>query len=542
MQLPEIQNYTEYLFRAAMKKCGNLNDAEDLTQEVLLAALQYPKEIMDIKSWLSMVLNHKYYDMLRRKYKLPTVSIDLVPEEAEPWETSEIDDRPDATSVRREVAYLADKYRMVIVRHYLNGEKVQDIADSLGVPKGTVLSRLSGGRELMRRGFDEMKSYEKQSYQPERLDIGCHGSQGFHNEPWSLVANDLIKQNILIVAYNEPLTVVEIARALGIPTAYVESAVRDLAESELMKQVGNKYFTDFMITKPEQLLKGLDAEISLTDTHYAEILKNVNEYLKDLRAPEFLSQLVEVKRNKLEYYFILHLFSSALYTATQRIVPSKEEYPQRPDGGRWIANGNQFPLDFDFDTYRFRKYCYGGERRSYDENYLGSKSIHLHLYDTQPDLNKYEHGPVEMHDDTLVKLLYIISRGIPFEHTGFETMYLEDIPHLTECGILGSVDGKPLVNLPMMTPDEYNMLDKIRIEHMYRMADLFEPWLRKIFPHLKIDIPKHLAGRVAEFRQYSCYAIPMAFMKKAIAEGDFDAKDATPPMVFVVDDQNKNLR
>lgn len=47
---------------------------------------------------------------------------------------------------------------------------------------------------------------------------------------------------------------------------------------------------------------------------------------------------------------------------------------------------------------------------------------------------------------------------------------------------------------------------------------------------------------IAEFRQYSCYAIPMAFMKKAIESGDFDAKEATPPMVFVVDNENKNIR
>ncbi|NLA77856.1 MAG: RNA polymerase sigma factor [Clostridiales bacterium] len=313
MQLPEIQKYTEYLFRVALKKCGNLTDAEDLTQEVLLAALQYPREISDIKSWLSMVLNHKYYDMLRRRYKLPTVSIDLIPEEAEPWETPETNDRPNAVSVRREVAYLADKYRTVIVRHYLNGEKVQDIADSLGVPKGTVLSRLSGGREQMRRGFDEMESCEKQSFQPEKLEISCNGCSGFRGEPWSLVANDLMKQNILIVAYPEPLTVVEIARALGIPTAYVESAVCDLTESELMKQVGNKYFTYFMITKPEKLLKGLEAEIALAETHYPEILKNINEYLNDLRAQGFLSQLTEAKRKKLEYYLILHLGTSSYF-------------------------------------------------------------------------------------------------------------------------------------------------------------------------------------------------------------------------------------
>ena len=101
---------------------------------------------------------------------------------------------------------------------------MQDIAESLGVPKGTVLSRLSSGREQIRKGFDEMELYERQSYQPERLEVSCNGFQGFHDEPWSLVANDLMKQNILIIAYQQPLTMVEIARALGIPTAYVENA------------------------------------------------------------------------------------------------------------------------------------------------------------------------------------------------------------------------------------------------------------------------------------------------------------------------------
>ena len=195
MHYNEIENYTKYLFSLAMQKCQNLQEAEDLTQDVLLAALSYTADIGNIKAWLSSVLNHKYYDMLRRKYKIPTVSIDIVPEESEPFVDAEIENRPCADAVRREVAYLAKKYREVIVRHYLQGEKVQHIADDMGIPKGTVLSRLSTGREQIRKGFDEMENYEKQSYQPERLEISYHGRQGFHEEPWSLVANDLMKQN-----------------------------------------------------------------------------------------------------------------------------------------------------------------------------------------------------------------------------------------------------------------------------------------------------------------------------------------------------------
>lgn len=538
----EINNYVEYLFALALHKCRNLQDAEDLTQDTLLAAYQYLHrggEIANIKYWLTSTLSHKWNDKLRKKYRLPTVSIDMIPDDVE--DDVKVDG-PTAEEVRREVAYLAKLQREVIVRHYLQGEKVQSIADELGVPKGTVLSRLSSGREQMRKGFEEMEKYDKQSYRPERLDVSCHGCQGFHDEPWSLVANDMMKQNILIAAYKKPITVVEISKALGIPTAYVETAVNDLLKSELMAKSGNKVFTDFMITTPEQLLRGLDVEIDLVERNYHVLLKFINEYLDELGALTLVNSLSECKQKKLKYYFILHLFSHAIYVATQRIIPSKEEYPVRPDGGRWIAVGSRYPEDFDFNNYRFGKYCYGGERGTYWERFLNSKSIDLKVYDTQPDLNLYQHGPIEINDDNLAKLLYIISREIPFDNTGFNLMFCEDIPHLIKCGVLGEDNGKLFVNLPMLTPNEYKLLDEIRSKYMMRLADILEPLLREVFPKLKINIPKHLEGRVAEFRQYSCYAIPMAFFKRAITLGDFDDKDATPPMVFVVDDENKNIR
>lgn len=538
----EINNYVEYLFALALHKCGDLHDAEDLTQDTLLAAYQYIRrggEITNIKYWLTSTLSHKWNDKLRKKYKLPTISIDIIPDDVE--DDVKVDG-PTAEEVRREVAYLAKLQREVIVRHYLQGEKVQSIADELGVPKGTVLSRLSSGREQMRKGFEEMENYDKQSYKPERLDVSCHGCQGFHDEPWSLVANDLMKQNILIAAYDNPITIVEISKTLGIPTAYVETAVNDLLKSELMAKSGNKVFTDFMITTPEQLLRGLDIEIELVETNYQTLLKFIDEYLDELETLLLVNSLSECKQKKLKYYFILHLFSHAIYVATQRIIPSKEEYPVRPDGGRWIAVGSRYPEDFDFITYRMGKYCYGGERVAYWERFLNSKSIDLKIYDTQPDLNLYQHGPIELSDDNLAKLLYIISRKIPFDNTGFNLMFCEDIPHLIQCGVLGESNGKVFVNIPMLTPDEYKSLDDICLKYMKRLANILEPLLREVFPKLKIQIPKHLEGHVAEFRQYPCYAIPMAFIKKAIKLGDFDDTDATPPMVFVVDDENKNIR
>lgn len=533
----EISNNIEYLFSVALKKSGNLTDAEDLTQEVLLAALSYLNRggvITNMPSWLSSTLNHKWNDKLRKKYKLPTISIDVVADELE--EEFALD-RPSAEEVRREVAYLAKLQRDVIVKHYLQGAKVQAVADELGVSKGTVLSRLSSGREQMRKGLESMEQYEKQSYTPERLDISCHGTPGLHDEPWSLVADDLMKQNILIIAYDKPVTAVEIAKALGIPTPYIEKAVDDLVKSQLMCRVGNKVFTDFIIASPDQLLKGLDEQIELSERNYERIwalLKNLSDEIKTFA---WYNTMGERERVILEYYTILDVFTRGIYTATKMIIDVTEEYPERPDGGAWIAQGNRYPMDFDFDNYRFSKYCYGGERRVYWENFLSSKSIDLHVYDTQPDLNKYEHGPVEIHDDNLCKLLYIIYQGIPFDAIGFNLMFVKDIPHLVECGVLRYDDNKPKVAIPVISKIQYNELWQVVLKHMKLIADILETPLRNAFPKLEIEIPKHLEGRIAEFRKYSCYALPMAVIKKAISNEDFlkDVDYPTPPMVLVIE-------
>jgi len=544
MHITNMEQHMNTLFSAALGKCGNFQDAEDLTSEVLLAALNYPKEIRDIKAWLSMVLNHKYYDMLRRKYKLPTVSIHVLSEDGiyppfyEPAfaDSKESVDTPSPEEIRREVAYLSVKYRDVIVRHYLKGEKVQDIANSLGIPKGTVLSRLSTGREQMKKGFDSMERFEKQSYQPERLDLSCNGTPGLHDEPWSLVANDLLKQNILIAAYEKPVTCVEIALALGIPTAYIENAVSDLVTSELMHQSGNKVFTDFIITTPEQVLTGLEAQISFSKENFSAIWGYLNAYLHKLRETTLPYELPEGEQYKLEYYFLLYLFDHGSFRTMQKLLPSKEEFPFRPDGGRWIAMGNRYPTNFDFSSYKAAKYCYGGRRYAGREQLLGANSVTLYVYDTQPDLNKYEQGQFGVRDEMLMKLLYIISRDIPFQSTGLDPLLLQSIPHLTDCGILCMKEDKPEVAIPILTKAQYQELTALSAPYITGFVELLEPLLRPVLPEFKLPLPAHLKNRVAEYRTYTWYALPIAIIKEAITRGEFPMEHHVPPMVLVIED------
>ena len=107
-------------FSAALKKCSNFSDAEDLTQETLCCYFQYKKPVDEPVAWLKTVMYRKYYDLLRRKYRLPTVSFDIVPEFSESFcdynnDYDSEQNRPGEEEIRREVAYLSEKYREVIV-------------------------------------------------------------------------------------------------------------------------------------------------------------------------------------------------------------------------------------------------------------------------------------------------------------------------------------------------------------------------------------------------------------------------------------------
>lgn len=246
--------------------------------------------------------------------------------------------------------------------------------------------------------------------------------------------------------------------------------------------------------------------------------------------------LDEQKQDNLAYYYILHIFATGIYTALKQIIPDTEIFPHRPDGGSWIAIGRRYPENFDWVSYKKWEYVFGGERRAYWENFLGAKSIHLHVYDTQPNLNKYEHGPIEIHDDNLSKLIYIIDKDIPFEAIGFNALFLEDIPHLVECGILRMQNGRPRPAVPIISKAQFEEMNGLRMQYTQKLAGWMDAPMRGILPEFKLEIPKHLEGRIAKFRQYQFYDTVMAVIKEVDAQGTFLKNTNVPaPMVLVVD-------
>ena len=253
MKSNDIIEYYDYLMRLAMLKCNSQADAEDLVGDTMLAAFSYirsGKTIEYPKTWLTNTLYHKYNDTLRKKYRAPvTVYLDerfcVFDEEDDCYSTS-----AEAAEVRKELNYLAYITREVMIRFYYGNQSIAVIAKSLGIPEGTVKSRLYAGRSQMKKGLKTMELRE--NHLPGHLYLSFGGEEGLKNEPVSLVENDLIAQNLLIIAYEKPLTISELSRTIGIPAAYIEPVVNKLVDGELMiKTEGGKIYSDFIITNAQ---------------------------------------------------------------------------------------------------------------------------------------------------------------------------------------------------------------------------------------------------------------------------------------------------
>ena len=152
------RTHGRFLYTVAYRLTGKDDDARDLVQEVLLRlhrglATYRPGSL---EGWLSRITTNVFLDGVRRRQRRPT---DLLPEEPERAERVLPATKPaeeafqDATlsaDIQRALDELPVEFRAAVVLCDVAGLPYQEIATSLGVPVGTVRSRIHRGRALLR--------------------------------------------------------------------------------------------------------------------------------------------------------------------------------------------------------------------------------------------------------------------------------------------------------------------------------------------------------------------------------------------------------
>ena len=151
-------------YRLAQWLTGNAYDAEDVVQDAALRAFRGIKSFgaVNARAWsLTIVRNTAYSWLLKNKSKAVVFTDDLSPAEQQELEHQGLNGarvetpeeialfKADAEDVQRALAQLPAHFREVIVLREINQLNYRDIAEITNVPIGTVMSRLSRGRQLL---------------------------------------------------------------------------------------------------------------------------------------------------------------------------------------------------------------------------------------------------------------------------------------------------------------------------------------------------------------------------------------------------------
>jgi RNA polymerase sigma-70 factor (ECF subfamily) len=150
-----VRRHREGVVNVVYRMCGDANLAEDVAQEAFIRAWQHLHSYRPqspFRNWVYRIATNLALDVLRRERE--TVDIDalaLAASDNGPEAVAEGEERGER--VRQAVMALPPASRAVLVLREYDGFSYREIADALGIPMGTVMSRLNYARNRLRESL-----------------------------------------------------------------------------------------------------------------------------------------------------------------------------------------------------------------------------------------------------------------------------------------------------------------------------------------------------------------------------------------------------
>jgi RNA polymerase sigma-70 factor, ECF subfamily len=145
-EIPRLRRYARALTR------NNEQAADDLVQECLVRGLSKQHlwaEGTDLRAWLFTIMHNQFVNVVRRSVR-EGAPVQISDAELPLTRAPNQDHRLELRDLHRALAVLPEEQRSVILLIGLEGMAYETAAEVLGVPVGTVRSRLSRGREALR--------------------------------------------------------------------------------------------------------------------------------------------------------------------------------------------------------------------------------------------------------------------------------------------------------------------------------------------------------------------------------------------------------
>ncbi len=146
------------LYRVALAWCGNEMLADDLVQEAMTTAIRKCHQLREherLTAWLYTILNNTWRQYLRRRKDEIAFEEEMLSSDA-PGPEGSLHALEIVTRVRTAVGNLPMEQRQLVSLVDLEGFSYGEVADILGIPMGTVMSRLHRARKALQVSLEEV--------------------------------------------------------------------------------------------------------------------------------------------------------------------------------------------------------------------------------------------------------------------------------------------------------------------------------------------------------------------------------------------------
>jgi RNA polymerase sigma-70 factor, ECF subfamily len=175
-----VRRHERRVYNLCYRMLGREEDARDASQDTFLTALRRLSSFRGearFTTWLHRVTVNACYDVLRRKRREPMLEPardEDEPEPPGPASPDHADSAVAAVDVQRALVQVPQEFRAVLILHDVQDLAYDDIAEALGIPVGTVKSRLHRGRVALAELLGEP---ERGRGAPGRASAGTQGAE-----------------------------------------------------------------------------------------------------------------------------------------------------------------------------------------------------------------------------------------------------------------------------------------------------------------------------------------------------------------------------
>ena len=351
---------TEYLnriFGFALKRCKTLQDAEDLSQEIVTKVFQTllkRDDIENVEKFIWTIAHNSLSNYYRdNKHGFTGVSIDEISEilaDSRADFATDIESCDTVKKMQSEIAYLSKLQRRILVAYYYHNMKQGEIAEMLNIPVGTVKWHLFEAKKELKRGMETMRTSGELKFNPIKLKyISISGTPGKNGNSADLLTGALA-QNIIYSVFRQAKTIAEIAEELGVSPVYIESEVESLEEYGYLSEKNGKYLCQVLLSEQSEKINRLENEMykNAADIFANEVYDKLQKSgVLDDENTVFCNRIAEIKdgkpvfekdKNFMLWALIPYILACGGDVSSQYEIKFEDVATIRPDGAHNITS------------------------------------------------------------------------------------------------------------------------------------------------------------------------------------------------------------